>query len=142
MTKQTKKIDESLVKSLLPPPRGNRIIYDTDLPGFGIRITANGVKAFVLNYTFKSSERRFTIGRWPVFTANAARKHALELKKQIMLGNDPQGERAAERLAPTVATLFADYKRIHLPVTRLWDSQKTRNRRVSSFSRPNRFVLF
>ncbi|WP_198157580.1 hypothetical protein [Methylobacterium nodulans] len=40
------RITETLVKSLPSPARGNRITYDTDLKGFGVRVTAAGAKAF------------------------------------------------------------------------------------------------
>jgi hypothetical protein len=33
-----------------PPKEGYRIVWDDEVKGFGIRITANGAKAFVFNY--------------------------------------------------------------------------------------------
>ena len=44
------RITDKLVKGLVAPARGNRILYDDEVRGFGIRITANGTRAFVLNY--------------------------------------------------------------------------------------------
>ncbi len=38
------KITDKLAKELEAPERGNRITYDTDIKGFGLRITAADVK--------------------------------------------------------------------------------------------------
>jgi hypothetical protein len=36
-----------------------------DLPqGFGVVVTANGVRSFVLNYELQGKQRRYTIGRF------------------------------------------------------------------------------
>lgn len=57
--------------------------------GFGIRITASGARAFILNYRFEGQERRITIGKYPTWTVAAARKKAEELRKGIDNGQDP-----------------------------------------------------
>ena len=67
------RITETLVKKLPCPARGNRIVYDSDLKGFGVRVTAASAKAFVLNYRIGGRERRYTIGSYPDWSAAAAR---------------------------------------------------------------------
>ena len=57
----SQRITDELVKNLTPPPKGNRIVYDGKIAGFGIRITVAGVKSFVLNYRIGGRERRLTI---------------------------------------------------------------------------------
>jgi hypothetical protein len=44
------KLTDKAVKTLAAPPKGNRITYDTDVSGFGVRVTAAGARSFVLNY--------------------------------------------------------------------------------------------
>src|SRR5689334_11887843 len=83
------RITEKTIKGLKPPSTGNEITYDDELAGFGARITANGVISFVLNYRVHGRERRFTIGRFPEYSATAARDEALTLRKQIREGKDP-----------------------------------------------------
>jgi integrase len=118
------KITDKLVRTLERPSSGNRITYDGELKGFGVRITAAGAIAFVLNYRRRadSLERRYTIGGWPAWSVQAARQRAAELKRAIDLGGDPVGELAAERGAPTVADLCARFEAEHLlklaPATR------------------------
>jgi integrase len=101
------RLTDKLVRSLPAPPRGNVITYDTDVKGFGIRVTTAGARAFVLNYRRRadSLERRYTIGSWPDWSVAAAREKAKELKRHVDNGGDPVGEHAAERAAPTVADL-------------------------------------
>lgn len=109
------RITDKLVKTLEPPEAGNRITYDTDLKGFGVRITAAGAKAFVLNYRSAGRERRITIGSYPDWSVMAAREEAKELKRRIDRGEDPLGKRIEAREAPTVNDLWKAYEEKHLP---------------------------
>lgn len=109
------RLSDRLVRETVAPDVGNRVLYDADLRGFGVRITASGARAFVLNYRAKGRERRITIGQYPTWTVLAARKQAEQLRRQIDLGQDPLDERIAERSAPTVRELFDRYASEHLP---------------------------
>ena len=113
------KLSDKIVRDIEAPAKGNRIIYDATLPGFGVRITSGGVRSFVLNYRIKGRERRITIGQYPTWTVLAARKQAEQLRRQIDLGLDPLEERIAERAAPTVRDLFDRYAAEHLPTKAL-----------------------
>jgi integrase len=105
-----KKITESLIKTLKPPERGNRIVYDTEIPGHGVRITANHAVSFILEYSLRGRQRRYTIGPWPALTATAAREKAQQLRTAIAnKGIDPLAEREELRSAPTVADLADRY---------------------------------
>jgi integrase len=114
------RLTDKLVRALEPPPSGNRITYDRDLPGFGCRVTAAGVRSFVLNYRRKADgrERRATIGQFPAWSVAAARQRAAELRRAVDNGGDPVGELAAERGAPTVADLCTRFEAEHLPKLR------------------------
>ena len=94
------KITDRFVKGLEPPTNGNKVSYDTELKGFGVRVTAAGAKAFVLNYRTGGRERRITIGRYPDWSVAAAREAARRLKRDVDLGRDPMGERYEQRAAP------------------------------------------
>jgi hypothetical protein len=51
------------VEKLEAPASGNKIHYILGVRGLGVRVTAAGAKAFVLNYRTRGGrERRFTIG--------------------------------------------------------------------------------
>jgi integrase len=101
------KLSDKSVKAMQPPSKGNRIAYDSDVAGFGSRVTAAGARGFILNYRRKADglERRWTIGSFPDWTVGAARDEAKRLKRLIDGGADPVGENRADRAAPTVADL-------------------------------------
>jgi integrase len=95
-----------IVGELPVPARGNRITYDTEVKGFGVRVTAAGARAFILNYRNKHGiERRLTIGSWPDWSVVAARAEAAKQKREIDQGRDPMAQRHHERQGPTVAAL-------------------------------------
>ena len=112
----SQKLTDTIVKALPAPDKGNRISYDTDVKGFGCRVTANGARSFILNYRTKAGrERRYTIGQFPAWKVAAARAEAAELKKRVDRGEDPMGEFEAARDAPTVADLCERFEAEHLP---------------------------
>jgi integrase len=103
------KLTDKLVRDAVLPASGNRIIYDTEVKGFGARITAAGARSFVLNYRINGRERRHTIGAFPAWTVRQAREEAASLKRDIDRGRDPVGEREEARSAPTVSELVDRY---------------------------------
>jgi integrase len=103
------RLTQKLISKLISPPSGNTIEYDSEIPGFGVRITAAGVVAFVLGYRIHGRERRYTIGRHPELTATAARERAIQLRGRILDGNDPLKERQDIRSAPTMDDLIDLY---------------------------------
>lgn len=102
-------LTNSLLRDLAPPAKGNCVIYDGEVRGFGVRITAGGGRAFVLNYRAHGIERRLTIGSFPDWNTKQAREEAKVLKRRIDRGEDPMADRHADRTAPTMAVLTARY---------------------------------
>lgn len=89
---------------------GARIaIWDPDLKGFGLRVTAAGVKTFVVRYRVGGGragvERLHTIGRYGPLTAERSRELARLALADVAAGGDPQGGRAKARAEMTVASL-------------------------------------
>jgi integrase len=111
------KLTANLLWRLPTPARGNKITYDDAVKGFGVRITAAGGRAFILNYRRKldGRERRITIGSFPDWGTTAAREEAKRLKRAIDGGADPVGEQEENRAAATIADLCARFERDYLP---------------------------
>ncbi len=107
------KLTNKVVRALPSPARGNKITYDSEIKGFGARVTAAGAKAFILNYRVNGRERRITIGSYPDWFVAAAREEAKRQKQSVDRGEDPMGVRHAERAAPTVKDLAERYLREH-----------------------------
>jgi integrase len=103
------KLSQKAVLALTPPVDGNRIQYDEEIPGFGARITSNGVVSFILNYSIQGRERRYTIGRHPELTVLAARERAIQLRGKILDGIDPLQQRIEANSEPTMDDLARDY---------------------------------
>jgi hypothetical protein len=40
------RLTDRLVRSLTPPAKGNKVTYDSEVRGFGVRVTAAGAVAF------------------------------------------------------------------------------------------------
>jgi integrase len=83
------------------------MVWDTEVKGFGVRVSGNGLRTYVLRYRMggrDTPQRMLTIGKHgSPWTADLARKRAVELLSQVHLGVDHVGERAA-----AVATEAAD----------------------------------
>src|SRR5262245_37736132 len=111
------KLTDNLLRKLPTPEQGNKITYDDAVKGFGVRVTAAGGRAFILNYRRKldGRERRYTIGSFPDWSTTAAREEAKRLKRLVDGGSDPVGEQEDNRAAPTVADLCARFLADYVP---------------------------
>jgi len=114
---QRQRLTDAIVRRLPTPATGKQITPDSEVQGFGIRVTANGARSYVLRYVVRGSgrERTYTIGDASVWPCTAARDKARELRRQIEDGGDPLGEIEAEREAPTVMDLIERFRAEHLP---------------------------
>jgi integrase len=110
------RITQRFVERLQAPKEGSIVEWDGQVPGFGVRITAAKVISFVLNYSIHGREHRYTIGRWPEWSAIAARNEALELRRGIAAGKDPLHEKFLRRSERTVSDLAKEYLDRHATV--------------------------
>src|SRR5215470_9623590 len=111
------KLSEETVKRLPVPDTGNRVTYfagamvqGAKAPrGFGVRVTAAGARAFVLNYRLRGREHRFTIGAWPDWSALKAVREARNLRQRVDRGENPLEDRAPPPTIKTVSIVLDDY---------------------------------
>src|SRR5215831_2780442 len=117
------KLSEETVKRLPVPDKGNRVTYfagatiqGANAPrGFGVRVTAAGARAFVLNYRLRGREHRFTIGAWPDWSALKAVREARNLRQRIDRGENPIADRApSPTTTVTVASILDDFVARHV----------------------------
>src|SRR6516225_3568530 len=88
---------------------------DPKATGFGIRSYPGGGKSFFVDYRLHGRQRRYTIGPFPRWSAEAARERAKELRRGIDQGQDPAGSKRERRTAPTIQNLIDRYITDHLP---------------------------
>lgn len=72
------KIIKTLVDRTAPPAEGSTIVWDTLIPGFGLRVRASGSKSYVYKYRIGVRQRWLDLGRHGVeLTTEEARAKAL-----------------------------------------------------------------
>src|SRR5215831_14446851 len=112
---ERKRLTDAIVRRLRTPEQGKHITPDSEVPGFGARVTANGARSYVLRYTTRAGrERTYTIGDATVWRTTDARDKARELRREIEDGGDPLGEIEAEREAPTMVDLIERFEAEHI----------------------------
>jgi integrase len=96
---------------------GSEMWWDDDpkATGFGVRCYPGGGKSFFIDYRLNGVQRRYTIGPFPRWSAEAARERAKELRRGIDQGQDPAGSKRERRTAPSIADLIDRYIADHLP---------------------------
>ena len=93
------------IEALEPRPGQNYIVFDQDLPGFGIRVMPSGRRYFLVQYRFKGRTRRLMLGMYGAVTPDEARKQAKITLGQAEGDTDPADQRDQARRAGTVAEL-------------------------------------
>jgi len=121
-------LTEKIVSDLPLPEQGIKVHWDAPDPrgkkgwtaGFGVRCSAGGSKTFVLRYRSRKTraEHLFSIGAWGVWSVEAARAEARDLKHRVDKGDDPQQAKQAARDAATVADLCERFVAEYLPAKR------------------------
>lgn len=115
----------------LPPTETDYIVWDVELPGFGIRVKPSGVRSYVVQYRNRNTgtSRRKTLGQHgPLLTFHKARERARIILADALSGNDPVADDHAMRNAPTMKALAADYLEHHaIPKKRPRSVQKDRS---------------
>lgn len=99
----------------IPDGKPEIIVFDEELPGFGVRLRAGGKRTWIAQYRLGEKQRRVTIGTVEVFNADKARQEARNIIARVQLGGDPQVDKHAGKLrAPnTLGSLIAKYLSIY-----------------------------
>lgn len=105
----TVKLTARAVEAARPPASGRLELFDADLPGFCIRVTANGRRTACVFYRLGPRLRRATLGALPPLTLADARQLAREALRDAALGQDPASAKREAREAFTVTTLVRNY---------------------------------
>ncbi|WP_131196852.1 tyrosine-type recombinase/integrase [Lichenihabitans psoromatis] len=98
----------------LPPGKSEVLLFDKNLPGFGLRVRAGGKKTWVAQYRLGTKQRRLTLGTAGAdgtLDADEARKRAKVALAKVSLGTDPQTEKRAaqEQASVTLGAIVPRY---------------------------------
>jgi integrase len=84
----------------LPAPKSDVVYWDAGRPGFGVKVTSNGRKVFIVLYRTGgagSKLRKYTIGSYGRVTLHQARVAAQKVFAARLEGRDPAAEKRAAR---------------------------------------------
>lgn len=95
--KRKKKLTAKTVNALKAEDRRYRV-WDTDLPGFHVRVSPEGRIAYALSYRHNGSPKEYTIGRHGSVTADMARDIAKKRLGKVADGVDVQAEKKRDRV--------------------------------------------
>jgi integrase len=89
------------------PEASDTFLWDSELKGFGLKVTPKGRKVYLLQYRMPGgATRRFTIGvHGAPWTPDGARDKAKELLGLVAKGEDPAEKRQRTKADPTIAEL-------------------------------------
>jgi integrase len=93
-------------------------VWDSKLPGFGVRVRPTGAMSYVVIYRAGSGRgapvRRYTIAQVGKATPEAARRRAKTILGAVAHGHDPAAEKATERGTLTISELADRFMSEHV----------------------------
>lgn len=111
------KLTAKIIEEMPTPVKGLAFLWDSEIPGLGVRCTEKGVKSFVLRYVPKGGrrDRLATLERVDLKfrPLSVVRESAGQAKARVTAGADPLDELAEQRKAPTVSELCDQYLESH-----------------------------
>lgn len=121
--------DRSLKALALEPGQKDLTRFDDDCPGLGVRLTAKGTRAFIIQWTDPATKRkvREPIGIWGSITIDQARIAARARLGDVAKGIDPRAIRSERKAAHeaerarnvlTLDALVTDWATKHLAARR------------------------
>jgi integrase len=89
----------------------DKIFFDDEIPGFGVRVREGGSRKYVLHYRIAGNQRRYTIGAVGVLMLEDARKKARKALVDVDDGKDPAAQKAEAKAGAkhTFKSVAADY---------------------------------
>lgn len=116
------------------------VVWDSQVPGFGVRVFPSGTKTFIFKYRVgggrSATSRQPVIGKYGMITVDQAREIAKDWAADIRKGGDPGGERQKKRAAPRMTDLFERYISDHARPHKKPSSVKDDERIIRTFVGP------
>ncbi len=86
----TIRLIKTIIDKIEPTPDRDQVFYrDEQLKGFALRVSARGVKSFVVEKRINGRVKRMTLGKYGNLTVESARKEALSVLGNIARGENP-----------------------------------------------------
>ena len=121
----------------MKPEAKDVVLWDSELAGFGCKITPTGKRSYFLYYRTKDGQqRRPTIGAHGPIKPEAARAIARAWLAEVAQGRDPSLSRAQDKAAPTFDALCDRYLSDHADVRKKASSAEGDRRLIRLHLRP------
>lgn len=121
----------------LEPRSSDYIVWDTEVPGFGCKVTPKGRRSFLLYYRNKDGQQRKpAIGQFGAIKPEAAREIAKRWLAEVASGGDPSKTRQQDRAAVTVSQLCDRYLVEHAETRKKATSVRNDRRLISAHVKP------
>lgn len=114
---EKRKLNKSTLAQLKPVDDKQTVYWDTEQPGFGVRVSngreVDGVREY--GYSFFCQGRlkgrviKVTIGKHPTFSPDEARKHARKVLGMMAAGQDPRIEKDKASGSATFGEMLLGY---------------------------------
>lgn len=105
------KITDKFIHEIQSPEQGQKLFWDSDLKGFGLRVTKTK-KSFIAQGLVNGKDRRVKIASVDRYSASEARKLARKCLQQMAEGIDPNMEKKKiEAISITLEKVAEDYKK-------------------------------
>jgi Arm DNA-binding domain len=79
----------------LPAGKSEVIFFDDDIPGFGLRLRAQGSRTFIFQYKLGRAQYRLNLGKVEALNFAEVRKMALQHYASVKRGENPADDKAA-----------------------------------------------
>jgi integrase len=101
--------DKTIAGLTIPQGKSELLVFDDDLPGFGLRLREGGSRKWVFQY--RSNGRQHRVTNKAAMDATRARAWAKNLHHEVGLGGDPAQDKAEARIqaGQTFAKIADDY---------------------------------
>ena len=84
-------LTKASIDKLTWDPKGStiQVLWDSEIPGFGVRVYETGRKAFIMRYTLRGKRSIATLGQYGTMTLDQARKAARINRGELESGANP-----------------------------------------------------
>ena len=120
----------------LTPQTASYFHWDSQIPGFGVRVSPKGRKTYTLQYRVGGRTKRMSLGVHGKITPDQARELARRNLGEVASGQDPAGQVQRKRRAPNVSALCDRFLTEYVPVRCKPSTQREYTRCCDLFIRP------
>ena len=119
----------AVAKLAVPLGKDEILVFDDDLPGFGVRVRFGGKRTWIVQYRMGAKQRRVSLGPVSTLELDEARRRAKATLAKVHLGLDPQAEKREVRVQASitlavVAKRYLEFAELRLKPRSLGDVRR------------------